>query len=579
MQQVLVTALEMSPKLRTMAQTPLLLTLMAVVLYNKGELPRDRPQLYERILELLLGQWDQVRDGPSLAQAIGLPGWGSERLRPLLDQLSYAAHAGATSADGRGRLDRGTLYAALIDFFQAAAVTGPGEAALRCLAYIDHRSGLLTPDTDDTYAFAHLTLQEHCAGRAMLLARDAADQVMQQRADDRWREPIFLGLGVVQQTNPWLIESVLRKLLDPEANDQPKPVARWYRDLILAAEIGADRDWAYLREQRVDVSPLQRDLKCGLVDLLADRSQPLPVAERIRAGDLLGDLGDPRVPVTVEEWQRELAQRSEQFSVPAGYFCAVRPDTYQIGGWEQNQASANIALPAFWIARFPVTVAQYAPFVAEGYGPDAERWWTREGWQWKRDRTEPWGWNEPPYDGPNQPVIGVTWYEARAFCAWLTEQMQDALPNGYVIRLPTEAEWEAAAAYDAQMQRRFYPWGEEEPTSDHAIFEDDQGNNLGRPAPVGCCPVGAAACGGLDMAGNVWEVTTSSHGGYPAQSGRIKEDFTSGEYDVPWRGGSWWNDSTYVRCGARDRNLPVFYNLISDLGFRVVVAPLLAHMS
>jgi formylglycine-generating enzyme required for sulfatase activity len=312
-----------------------------------------------------------------------------------------------------------------------------------------------------------------------------------------------------------------------------------------------------------------------LLAILRDPQQDLHA--RIAAGDALGRLGDPRVPVAISEWQRELAQRTEQFGTPAGYFCSVRPDTYQIGRWEKNRAGADITLPAFWIARFPITVAQYAPFVAAGYGPDAERWWTKEGWQWKGRRTRPYRWNEAPYDGPNQPVIGVTWYEAAAFCAWLTERLQDVLPDGYVIRLPTEAEWEAAAAYDAQRQRRSYPWGEEDPDLERAIYDESK---LGHPAPVGCCPAGAATCGALDMAGNVWEVTTSSHRGYPAQSGSVKEDFTPNEGDVPWRGASWWNDSTYVRCGARSWDRPDhdIYDSF-DLGFRVVAAPPLAQMS
>jgi formylglycine-generating enzyme required for sulfatase activity len=244
---------------------------------------------------------------------------------------------------------------------------------------------------------------------------------------------------------------------------------------------------------------------------------------------------------------------------------------YKIGGWETDEPAADVSLSPFWIARFPITVAQFAPFVEQGYSAEAERWWTPEGWKWRnqRDRLAPWGWDDPAYSGANQPVIGVTWYEATAFCAWLSEQFAVALPRGYVLRLPSEAEWEAAAAYDAQMQRRTYPWGEAEPTTELAIYD---ASGLQRPAPVGCCPAGAAACGALDLAGNVWEMTTSSVKAYPAQSGVIKEDFTPRDFDVPFRGGSYYQNSTSVRCGARLRNPPGYVG-IGSLGFRIVLAP------
>ena len=92
---------------------------------------------------------------------------------------------------------------------------------------------------------------------------------------------------------------------------------------------------------------------------------------------------------------------------------------------------------------------------------------------------------------------------------------------------------------------------------------------------MGCCPTGVAACGALDMAGNVWEVTASSYRGYPEQSGEVIKDFTIDVGDVSWRGGAYYNDSTYVRCEARGRDDPG--DAIYELGFRVVVVPRLAH--
>lgn len=563
-----------SPRLRAMAASPLLVTLMALLLFRRGTLPRDRPTLYEQILELLLGEWDKVHDGQNLADALGRPDWTTARLRPLLDRLSYDAHAAGSSEDGRGQLGKGQIRDALIEFFEAAKLPEPWGAAGRCLDYIEHRSGLLTPDGPTSYVFAHLTLQEHCAGRHMLLSRDPVAQVLARRSDDRWREPLFLGVGVVQAVNPFLVEKVLRVLIDRCEQGVTKPVARWYRDLMLAAELGVDRDWTYLAEQQVDVAGLQTDLRAGFVTLLADRDQPLSVAERVRVGVLLGDLGDlgdPRMPVTVAAWQTKLEQRNTTFGQPQGYWCYVPAGRYQIGGWDKGERAAMLTLPAFWIARAPITVAQYAAFVAEGYGDAAERWWTPEGWQWKQERQyqQPRLWDDPRYNGANQPVIGVTWYEATAFCAWLSERLADVLPAGYGLRLPTEAEWEVAAAYDAQGQRRPYPWGGAEPTPDLAIYD---ASKLDRPAPVGCCPAGAAACGALDMVGNVWELASSSYRAYPDKAAQEEKDFTAGDWDVPWRGGSWGQDSTGVRCGARNWDRPGNSDYFQ--GFRVVVSPL-----
>jgi predicted NACHT family NTPase len=192
----LVDAITGNTRLRAMTENPLLLTMMALVLAEKGELPRDRPLLYERILEQLLGQWDQQKGGESLAEVIGDANLRGDDLRPILDRLSYEAHGGVCSVDGRGRLAAKELRYALASFFETVKVNGAWEAAGRCLAYFNERSGLLLPeDAGEAYAFAHLTLQEHGAGRHMLLQPNAVELVMQRRADDRWREPIALGLG------------------------------------------------------------------------------------------------------------------------------------------------------------------------------------------------------------------------------------------------------------------------------------------------------------------------------------------------------------------------------------------------
>jgi formylglycine-generating enzyme required for sulfatase activity/energy-coupling factor transporter ATP-binding protein EcfA2 len=582
-QHTLIDVLMARLSLRKMAETPLLLTMMALVLYNKNELPRDRPRLYEDILDLLLRQWNTIPDkgGQTLTAAMGRPDWDSRNIVSLLDQLSYEAHRDATSEDGRGRLQRYAMQGRLSDHLQMQGMA-PGEAgsaALHCLDYIEQRSGLLLPDENDSYVFAHLTLQEHCAGRHIALqSEDPIGLVLQHRDDDRWREPIFLGMGLADMV---YLNQLLNELVDRDEGEYPKPVERWYHDLILAVELGKDRDWNYLQTQpRVKVKKLQAALRTGLVELLNDAAQRLPVAERVRAGFLLGELGDPRYPVKPEEWRQETARRNEQFGAPDGYWCYIRPDTYQIGGWSKDapnntEASADHELPGFWIARYPVTVAQYREFIdIDNDGYQNKDYWTKQGWEWKQqyNRTQPYLWGDTQYSSTNQAVIGVSWYECMAFCAWLTAQLDEM---GYEVRLPTEAEWEVAAAYDGQMQRYTYPWGEEEPTPEYAFFSDNQDNKLGAPAPVGVCPTGAAPCGALDMVGQVQELCCSSYAAYSQGADVVLPEFQREDQDVPLRGGSWDDDRAYVQCSARDWIAPSDDGFIL-VGFRVLLSPRVA---
>jgi serine/threonine protein kinase len=275
-------------------------------------------------------------------------------------------------------------------------------------------------------------------------------------------------------------------------------------------------------------------------------------------------------PISTRNWKSEVEWLGERFGEVSGYWCYVRDGTYRIGAWEKGEPGTLITLPVFWIGRFPITVAQYETFIESGgYESSAQPWWTRAGWEWKNktDRTLPLQWDDADYNGPKQPITGVSWYEAVAFANWLTHRLGETLPEGYVIRLPTEAEREAAEAYNAAMERCLYPWGDDDPTPEHAVYERGE---QGYTASVGTCPSGAAACGAEDMAGNVWEWTTSSYDDYPYQSNRQRHDVTIGEWDIPVRGGSWWDYRTFMRCGTRDRYRPDFPSHI--FGFRLVVA-------
>ncbi|MEI8308722.1 MAG: SUMF1/EgtB/PvdO family nonheme iron enzyme [Chloroflexales bacterium] len=587
----LLQAIPAKPGLRTICASPLLLTMVVLLHYNQKQLPDERAEVYEELVGLLLDRWEWVRSSDRehvklvpFGERLGLPQLRASDLRAALNQIAYEAHR--CTQDGRGVIAEALIYQLLDPRFRTvinptrpdqvrkAAVTEKIETFLELLV---RESGLVQPDGDGSYVLPHLTFEEYLA--ACYLAEQEDVELAYAcwvAGGDRWREPLLLLMGCLRLDKKHrLAEQWIDALLDDSSGTEEKTLAQIQRDAVLAAACYAElggRRYMQGRWPIRKVDALEGRIRAALLPVLEQPDPETALALRVEAGAALGVLGDPRPPVELDQWRRELGRRDVVFDAAGDhYWRYVRPATYQIGGWEEGEECADLEIAAFWVARFPLTVAQYAPFVAEGYGAGAERWWLPESWNWKQEnkRMAPLFWNRTEYKGPNQPVIGVTWHEATAFCAWLTAQIANTLPAGHVVRLPTEAEWEAAAAYDAQMQRRKYPWGDTDPTPERAIYDESK---LGRPAPVGCCPAGVAACGALDLAGNVWELTASEYRVYPDGSHQPQKDFTNGR--TAWRGGSWYEIRTNVRCGARLGN---FLDFVLAYGFRVVLAPRLGE--
>ena len=213
----------------------------------------------------------------------------------------------------------------------------------------------------------------------------------------------------------------------------------------------------------------------------------------------------------------------------------------------------RVHLERFQIARVPITNAQYRFFVeATGHrAPD----------HWEDGRT--------PRGLESHPVISVSWHDAVAYCHWLSEV------TGKPIILPSEAQWEKAAR--GHQDRREYPWGDE--------WDETKCNSseleLRGTTPVGIFPGGASPYGCLDMAGNVWEWTSSLWGEnwekpefrYPYDPGDGRENLEAGDDALRvLRGGAFYNLVNCVRCAFRSWRDPNFR--IAIYGFRIVVSPI-----
>jgi formylglycine-generating enzyme required for sulfatase activity len=305
---------------------------------------------------------------------------------------------------------------------------------------------------------------------------------------------------------------------------------------------------------------------------------PLPAVERALTGNILAQLGDPRPGIGLQE-----------DGLPDILWCELPEGEFTMGSTsedverikdaykgiesllEAEQPQHEVHVSTFQISRYPVTNAQYRVFIEDG--GYTEKWkacWTSEGWKWKEEKNI----HEPHvfggvFDLPNHPVVGISWYEAVAFCQWLAIRLQEnsGLSNDQVIRLPSEAEWEKAAR---GTDGRIYPWGKKiDP--EYANYNE---TGLGATSTVGCFPSGASPYGCEDMAGNVWEWCSDpwheNYEGAPTD-GRVWDEGGDADFRV-LRGGSWHLNPGNCRAADRNGNNPDDGSIF--IGFRVVVGSL-----
>ncbi len=268
--------------------------------------------------------------------------------------------------------------------------------------------------------------------------------------------------------------------------------------------------------------------------------------------DAAGDSPTDSIARVTEVVDIRSADDAEMVYVPAGEFlmgsteadiAAAEADCRECppGWFDEEKPQHTVYLDAYWIDKYEVTNQQFAGFIEHG-GYDRREWWTEAGWEWKEreNRTQPRYWDDPSWNEDALPVVGVTWFEAVAYCAWAG------------ARLPTEAEWERAAGWDGRGRGKLeYPWGEEWDPAKANTAETGLGHTT---EPGRYCPLGASPVGACDMAGNVWEWCSSIHRPYPYCADDGREDLEA-DGTRSLRGGSWINGRDRARTTYR---LPPF---------------------
>lgn len=560
--ELLKTAIERNPRLTELAERPLLLTLMASLhAWRGGSLPEKREELYADAVDLLLDQWESPKvvldaTGKPLMRQPSLAEWlkvDRKVVRTELNRLAFTAHRDQPELVGTADIAQERLVTALLK-----VTTNPEVNPRRLEEYLCNRAGLLSARGEGVYTFPHRTFQEYLAA-CHLTDDNYPDQLagLLKADPQRWREATLLAgakAGGGSTAAVWLLADELCHH-DLSALAETPPEADCWAALLAAQTLLENELTGTVSDRDQDKL---KTIRLGLRTII-ERGY-LPPVDRALAGNALAVLGDDR-------------NFDELIEIPAGPFLMGDDD-------EDGDARPQheLTLPTYKIGKYLVTNQQFAAFMeADGY--TARKWWLTNGWQYRQQEywSEPRCWQDPRFKAANQPVVGVSWYEAMAYCAWRTEQlatMSEPPGTRMVMRLPTEAEWEKAARGPAGL---IYPWGDE---LDETKC-NTSASQIGETSSVGMYPTGASPYGCLDMAGNVWEWTTSLWGKefgkpsfkypYEAMDGRENLDAGTDVRRVV-RGGSWDDYRNFARCAGRYRNSPG-YRYFSR-GFRVVVAPI-----
>lgn len=532
-------------RLLDIATFPIILTIMAIVHTHYGDLPDTRAQVYESCVKLLLIHWQDkrpvqgVETQRSILEALDIP---ESVLLQALWEVAYFAHEGRQAGDGQAALVTEDLLDGKLKIYlkDSAKV----ETFLK---YCESTNGLLMQQgtlaapgrpSRKVYAFPHLTFEEYLAAR--YLANEEPDEkaYLLAGASDRWREAIkllgeHLCFGSPQRGT---METWLDALSNPPqaASVEEKARMAWLAGEMLVLFRRAFPNKTAHADERIFTQ--LRDLAVT----------PLP---------------DPRIRANCADLADELGCQ------PPDLYACVRINA------------------GFWIAKYLVTNGQYKRFLeAEDF--HAEKYWVgfpkylepkkeyqREGdwgkaglaWLEKnldeRQKVWPRYWDDARLGAGrvNAPVVGISWWEANAYCKWLLAKWDElaegkqGLAKPQEIRLPTAAEWVLAAGGEQDNRFAFGKLTSEKEITQVANTGE---SGIGRTTPVWMYPQGASQPHGLmDLSGNVWEW----------------QSYLFGKEYRGLRGGSWYDEQVSACVSLRNGDHPDYRDLY--IGFRWLSLP------
>jgi formylglycine-generating enzyme required for sulfatase activity len=543
-----------SKELINIAGTPLFCSaLVQVYKYHGTTLPQRRVDVFDEIVDLLLGFWRAQQRQLSESEQLASEDGTGKQYREIKEavavkkrRLSHLAYS--MQQKGQAEIDKSEAVAVLAEYLgQHEFVPEKETAKIWAENFLENsrdRSGILVERDPGIFAFLHKGFMEFLVASALVNQSKTMVKTILTHLTDEWWEQVILLVGV----HPKLPDNYRTELIDEilkSVQEYPSNSEEFIRRAVMAGRLA--------RDMAECLPCLQHKQVETILHSIANYADVFP-AQRAVAAFTLDELG----------WLPE--------DLPALISIPI------------------IASPRFWIGKYPVTNIQYGRFlddyeftakkfwvdfpVFDEKGEPMEKTWGEEGYLWLLEllkdkilspdgkRVFPREWSNPrlgiSYKG--LPVVGITWYEANAYCLWLKEHwinLEESCINPdfrpEFIRLPIKAEWIAATG---GVEPEEYFWMDTfgsvtEKMSNILQCANLSESQIDRTTPVWMYPLGKSPLGLFDLYGNVWE---------------WQANFIDDMCICPaLRGGSWYTISKEVLLSSRSAN-----SRSSLIGFRIV---------
>lgn len=504
--------------LMELARNPYMLLMLTSVYAEQGTLPENRGELFQLFVETLLKR-ERI---PSYEQTFLTNGLAKVAYEMQIRRVPEEQTAGDEVDDAEA--DAGNALTVLPRQDVADVL---GERLL----YLAGSASILS--VGEQVRFTHQLLQEYFAAKFM----DGEIRTGRLKATDIWKPDNWW-----ERTNWEEAAVLLAGLYSDDCSSVVEWVAEANPEVAAQCVVRSGAALAEATKERLRAEWITRLMDC--------KHDPNPLA-RAAVGRALAITGwDNRKGVGVVDGLPDI----EWVKIPEGEF------QYGIQSEEQYVSKPQkLTLPTFWISRFPVTYSQFQAFVDDPEGFNDQRWF--EGWKANQEERQM---REQYFKFDNHPRETVNWYQAMAFCRWLSWRMGTTYDlkkvGDWAVRLPTEFEWEKAAR---GTDERLYPYNGEFNAKKGNTYESE--SRIGQTSAVGMFPNGSSPYGVEEMSGNVWEWCLSA---YDKPQIEAKKENLRNDNNRPLRGGSWLGNLVNARAVYRCDIHPAYR--YDDFGFRVL---------